>query len=160
MTGSERVHSGNRGPETTGPRTTGPRTRRPQGHGLGQTFQKPNLGQTFQKKKTGPKQNERHKTRHIPYWYETLTCYLFLPAWDFVIHSHGNWSKFRLPKRREGVSIIRPGYTGRDKKREEPEDLLNGDKCKIWQSISAAAVIYSYICLSLSISVCKLPVRG
>ena len=42
---------GTRGPETTGPRTTGPRTRRPQGHGLGQTFQKPNLGQTFQKKK-------------------------------------------------------------------------------------------------------------
>ena len=54
MTGSERVHSGNRGPETTGPRTTGPRTRRPQGHGLGQTFQKPNLGQTFQKKKPDP----------------------------------------------------------------------------------------------------------
>ena len=45
---------GTRGPETTGPRTTGPRTRRPQGHGLGQTFQKPNLGQTFQKKNQDP----------------------------------------------------------------------------------------------------------
>ena len=36
---------GTRGPETTGPQTTGPRTRRPQGHGLGQTFQNPTLAE-------------------------------------------------------------------------------------------------------------------
>ena len=63
MTGSERVHSGTRGPETTGPRDHGPRDQGPgdrRATGLAKPSKNPALAKPF-KKKPGPPEFLCHK---------------------------------------------------------------------------------------------------